>query len=60
MLETSSTELMKAVEEISKCSLSLSLSVHACLFWGVGGEVRLLCVFFCTCIMITDGSFVYT
>lgn len=45
VLETSSTEVMKAVEEISKCSLSLSLSVYVfgmpyvivnCLVVGAG------------------------
>jgi hypothetical protein len=42
VLETSSTELMKAVEEISKCSLSLSLSL--CMHVCFGGEgVRFAC-----------------
>ncbi|CAK9152401.1 unnamed protein product [Ilex paraguariensis] len=45
VLETNSSEVMKAVEEISKCSLSLSLCARLgffiyLFFFGGGGEGR--------------------
>lgn len=46
VLETSSTELVKAVEEISRCPMCVFVcEVEVCLR-----------VCFCTCIMITDKA----
>ena len=52
VLETSSTELVRAVEEILRCPVWLCVCVCVCV---CEGEVCVH-VCFCTCITITDEA----